>query len=49
MFQGKMTSSLLNQEENKIERLLFIAYKVNDSLMFLFLECPYSVYGISTF
>lgn len=49
MFQGKMTSSLLNQEEKITERLSFIAYKVNDSLMFLFLECPYSVYGISTF
>lgn len=37
MFQGKMTSSLLNQEEKKTERLSFIAYKVNGSLMFLFL------------
>lgn len=50
MFQGKMTSSLLNQEEKKkTERLSFIAYKVNGSLMFLFLECSYSVYGTSTF
>lgn len=49
MFQGKMTSSLLNQEEKKTERLSFIAYKVNGSLTFLFLKRSYSDCGISAF